>query len=88
MDRPWNRKFLGFTVSRSGVKLEVAAEAIDKLKDRVRASTRRKRGHRIVDIIGWAAPPGNLSERISGGISNRSDTWGGDNDSIVHQRNQ
>ena len=63
VDRPWNRKFLGFTVSRSGVKLKVADQAIDKLKDRVRALTRRTRGHRIVDImaelrdtlLGWKA---------------------------------
>ena len=51
VDRPWNRKFLGFTVSRSGVKLKVADQAIDKLKDRVRELTRRTRGHRIVDIM-------------------------------------
>ncbi len=51
VDRPWNRKFLGFTVSRAGIKLKVADQAIDKLKDRVRELTRRTRGHRIVDIM-------------------------------------
>ena len=51
VDRPWNRKFLGFTVSRTGVKLKVADKAIDKLKDRVRELTRRTRGHRILDIM-------------------------------------
>jgi len=51
VDRPWNRKFLGFTVSRTGIKLKVADKAIDKLKDRVRALTRRTRGHRIIDIM-------------------------------------
>lgn len=63
VDRPWNRKFLGFTVSRAGIKLKVADKAIDKLKDRVRELTRRTRGHRIVDImaelrdtlLGWKA---------------------------------
>jgi RNA-directed DNA polymerase len=63
VDRPWNRKFLGFTVSRSGVKLKVADQAIDKLKDRVRELTRRTRGHRMIDImaelrdtlLGWKA---------------------------------
>ncbi len=63
VDRPWNRKFLGFTVSRAGIKLKVADQAIDKLKDRVRELTRRTRGHRIVDImaelrdtlLGWKA---------------------------------
>lgn len=51
VDRPWKRKFLGFTVSRAGVKLKVADQAIDKLKAQVRALTRRTRGHRIVDIM-------------------------------------
>jgi len=63
VDRPWNRKFLGFTVSRTGIKLKVANKAIDQLKDRVRELTRRTRGHRIIDImaelrdtlLGWKA---------------------------------
>lgn len=63
VDRPWNRKFLGFTVSRTGIKLKVAEPAIDKLKYRVREPTRRTRGHRFSDIVaelreallGWKA---------------------------------
>ena len=63
VDRPWNRKFLGFTVSRNGTKLKVADKAIDKLKARVRELTRRTRGHRLSDIVaelretllGWKA---------------------------------
>jgi group II intron reverse transcriptase/maturase len=63
VDRPWKRKFLGFTVSRTGTKLKVAEKAIDKLKDRVRELTRRTRGHRLDDIVaelretllGWKA---------------------------------
>lgn len=63
VDRPWNRKFLGFTVSRNGTKLKVAEKAIDKLKARVRELTRRTRGHRLDDIVaelretllGWKA---------------------------------
>jgi RNA-directed DNA polymerase len=51
VDRPWERKFLGFTVSRAGVKLKVSDKAIDQLKGRVRELTRRTRGHRIVDIM-------------------------------------
>jgi hypothetical protein len=39
VDRPMNRKFLGFTVSRNGAKLKVADKAIEKLKDRVRELT-------------------------------------------------
>ena len=63
VDRPWNRKFLGFTVSRNGTKLKVADKALDKLKDRVREITSRTRGRRLGDIIaelreallGWKA---------------------------------
>jgi len=63
VDRPWNRKFLGFTVSRNGTKLKVAEKAIDKLKDRVRELTRRTRGHRLDAVVaelretllGWKA---------------------------------
>lgn len=63
VDRPMNRKFLGFTVSRSGAKLKVADKAIDKLKHRMRELTRRTRGNRIEVIVaelretllGWKA---------------------------------
>jgi group II intron reverse transcriptase/maturase len=63
VDRPMNRKFLGFTVSRNGAKLKVADTAIEKLKDRVRELTRRTRGTSIGAIaaelretlLGWKA---------------------------------
>jgi len=63
VDRPWKRKFLGFTVSRNDKKLKVADKALDKLKDRVRELTRRTRGNRIdviaaelrVSLLGWKA---------------------------------
>ena len=63
MDRPKNRKFLGFTVSRNGARLKVADKAIAKLKDRVRELTRRTRGNNIGVIVadlrkallGWKA---------------------------------
>lgn len=63
VDRPMNRKFLGFTVSRSGAKLKVADKAIEKLKDRVRELTRRTRGTSIGAVVaelretllGWKA---------------------------------
>lgn len=63
VDRPMNRKFLGFTVSRNGAKLKVADQAIEKLKDRVRELTRRTRGTSIGAIaaelretlLGWKA---------------------------------
>lgn len=63
VDRPWKRKFLGFTVSRTDKKLKVADKALDKLKDRVRDLTRRTRGNHIAQIaaelretlLGWKA---------------------------------
>ena len=63
VDRPMNRKFLGFTVSRTGTMLKVADPAIGKLKDRVRELTRRTRGNTIGRIVaelretllGWKA---------------------------------
>ncbi len=63
VDRPMNRKFLGFTVSRNGAKLKVADQALDKLKDRVRELTRRTRGTTFAVVVaelretllGWKA---------------------------------
>jgi len=63
VDRPRNRKFLGFTVSRDGARLKVADKAIEKLKDRVRELTRRTRGTSIGAVVaelretllGWKA---------------------------------
>ena len=63
VDRLRNRKFLGFTVSRNGARIKVADKAIDKLKNTIRELTRRKRGHRLIDIVqelktaltGWKA---------------------------------
>ena len=63
VDRPWNRKFLGFTLSRRDQRLKVADTAIDKLKDRVRKLSRRTRGQSLsqivaelrVTLLGWKA---------------------------------
>ncbi|EFK95539.1 group II intron-encoding maturase, partial [sediment metagenome] len=63
VDRPWKRKFLGFTVSRTDKKLKVADKALDKLKDRVRELTRRTRGTTMgviaaelrETLLGWKA---------------------------------
>ncbi len=63
VDRPWKRKFLGFTVSRTDKKLKVADAALAKLKDLVRELTRRTRGNRIEviaaelreSLLGWKA---------------------------------
>jgi RNA-directed DNA polymerase len=63
VDRPRNRKFLGFTVSKGDARIKVADKAIEKLKDTIRELTRRTRGHRLIDIVqelktaltGWKA---------------------------------
>jgi hypothetical protein len=63
VDRPMNRKFLGFAVSRNGARLKVADKALDKLKDRVRELTRRPRGTTFAAVVaefgetllGWKA---------------------------------
>lgn len=60
VDRPWKRSFLGFTVSRKGVRLKVADKAIDRLKHHVRRLSRRTRGHRLTRVIA------DLSETLLG----------------------
>ena len=63
VDRPRNRKFLGFTVARGDARIKVAPKAIEKLKTTIRELTRRTRGHRLIDIVqelktaltGWKA---------------------------------
>ena len=82
VDRPWNRKFLGFTVSRNGTKLKVADQAIEKLKGRVRELTRRTRGHRLLDIVaelretllGWKAYFGHRRSAESSARHRQMDT--------------
>jgi group II intron reverse transcriptase/maturase len=61
----WGRKFLGycFRVSKSGAKLAVASQALDKLRDRIRQLTRRSGGRSLEQIAadlrayvpGWKA---------------------------------
>tara|TARA_R110002074_G_scaffold255702_1_gene428159 strand:- start:2205 stop:2795 length:591 start_codon:yes stop_codon:yes gene_type:complete len=63
VDRPWKRRFLGFTLSRKGQRLKVAAKAIDNLKTHIRKLSRRTRGHSLAQVIadlkdtllGWKA---------------------------------
>lgn len=63
VDRPWSRKFLGFTLNRRDKRLKVAQGAIDKLKDKIRGLSRRTRGRRLEVIVaelrdtllGWKA---------------------------------
>jgi hypothetical protein len=51
VDRPMNRKFLGFPVSRDGAKLKVADKVIEKLKHQVRELTRRTRGTSLGAVV-------------------------------------
>lgn len=53
VERPWNRRFLGFTFSQKGKykKLKVSDKAIKQLKYRVRAITRRTRGRTVAHIV-------------------------------------
>jgi hypothetical protein len=51
VERPWERTFLGLTVTRHGTRLKVADSAIERLRVRVRESTRRTRGHRMAVIV-------------------------------------
>ncbi len=63
VDRPWNRQFLGFTVTRRDHRLKVSPKALGRLKTRLRVLTRRTRGHRLTDVVsdlrdyllGWKA---------------------------------
>jgi len=81
VDRPRNRKFLGFTVSKGDARIKVADKAIGRLKDTIRELTRRTRGHRLIDIVqelktsltGWKAYFG-IAEVLS--PLRRLDKWG------------
>jgi len=64
VDRPWNRKFLGYSVTlHRKPKLKVAAESVRRLKQKLRETFRRGRGRNIGRVIreltpqlrGWVA---------------------------------
>ncbi|MBS3735503.1 MAG: group II intron reverse transcriptase/maturase [Phycisphaerae bacterium] len=64
VDRPWNRKFLGYSVTwHRKPKLKVAAESVRRLKQKLRETFRRGRGRNIGRLIrdlrpqlrGWVA---------------------------------
>ena len=63
VDRPWKRKFLGFTVTyRRGIRPKVAAESVNQFKHRIKDISRRIRGISLSKVIkeinkylrGWA----------------------------------
>jgi len=53
VDRPWRRKFLGFSFYKNaqGVGVRVAPQSLDRMKRRVRDLTRRARSQNLADRI-------------------------------------
>ncbi|MHC4581135.1 MAG: group II intron maturase-specific domain-containing protein [Planctomycetota bacterium] len=51
MDRPWNRKFLGFSFTRRDFRRKVSLSALERLRDRVRVITRRTRGCTLYHVV-------------------------------------
>lgn len=64
VDRPWRRKFLGYSVtSHMEPKLKVAAESVKRFKDKIRETLRQGRGRNLSTVAkelgpvlrGWVA---------------------------------
>lgn len=52
VDRPWNRRFLGFSFTRGREsRRRVSERAVEKAKDRIRALTNRNRGASIKAVV-------------------------------------
>lgn len=51
VDRPWNRKFLGFSLLAQGRRIRLAAETLKKVKDKVRDLTQRSGAKSMVERI-------------------------------------
>ena len=52
VDRPWNRRFLGFTFTRDRQpRRRVSERAIEKAKDRIRELTNRNRGASMITVV-------------------------------------
>jgi RNA-directed DNA polymerase len=86
VDKPSNRKFLGFSfyVSREGVKIRISPESIKRLKDKIRFHTKAHRGISLEDHLdplnrylrgwmGYYALADNISilHKISGWLRRR-----------------
>ncbi len=53
VDRPWNRRFLGFTFTRGREpRRRVSSRAIENAKDRIRELTNRNRGASMITVVG------------------------------------
>lgn len=54
--RPWERKFLGFTfTSQMQARRRIAPAALERVKEKIRAMTIRKRGNTLEQVIGELA---------------------------------
>jgi RNA-directed DNA polymerase len=54
---PWDRKFLGYTVTRHHKpKLKVAPESVNRLKEQLRSILASGRGRALAEVIGWLNP--------------------------------
>jgi RNA-directed DNA polymerase len=53
VDRPWNRRFLGFTFRGRGptARRRVSPRAVEKAKDRIRELTNRNRGASMTKVV-------------------------------------
>ena len=57
VDRPWNRKFLGYTMTpHSRPKLKVSPQSVKRAKGRIREIVRRGRGRSLPKVIGEMVP--------------------------------
>jgi RNA-directed DNA polymerase len=57
VDRPWNRKFLGYTVTvHRQPKLRVAPQSVERLKAKLRPLLRAGRGQRLSEVCRQLAP--------------------------------
>jgi RNA-directed DNA polymerase len=58
VDRPWNRKFLGYTVTspRNRLKLRVSPQSVERAKARIKEIMRKGRGRSLPKVIGELVP--------------------------------
>lgn len=55
VDRPWNRKFLGFSITTQG-RRRIAAKALKRFQDKVRQITRRSGGWSLKQVVSKLKP--------------------------------
>lgn len=58
IDRPWKRKFLGYSFAPGKqARLKVAAESVARLKEKIRERMRRGRGQKVARVIEESLTP-------------------------------